>query len=141
MLKKTTTYWILIVLMSLLAACTQQGSQHDELRNMKINKTAAQILGDSNYQAISYGGYREKKREVQPTVEQLKEDMRILEAMGIKVLRTYNTQYKKAGNVLKAIREEESLAGIPVVFLSAISSVTGESYDPGRDRGLGRVVL
>lgn len=34
--------------------------------------------------------------------------------------------------VLKAMREEESLAGIPVVFLSAISSVTGESYDPDK---------
>ena len=34
--------------------------------------------------------------------------------------------------VLKAIREAESLAGIPVVFLSAISSVTGEGYDPDK---------
>lgn len=32
--------------------------------------------------------------------------------------------------VLKAIRKAESLAEIPVVFLSAISSVTGEGYDP-----------
>lgn len=32
--------------------------------------------------------------------------------------------------VLKVIREAESLAEIPVVFLSAISSVTGEGYDP-----------
>ena len=34
--------------------------------------------------------------------------------------------------VLKAIREAESLTGIPVVFLSAISSVTGEGYDPDK---------
>jgi len=34
--------------------------------------------------------------------------------------------------VLRAIREEETLAKIPVVFLSAISSVTGESYDPDK---------
>ena len=34
--------------------------------------------------------------------------------------------------VLKAIRTEERLADIPVVFLSAISSVTGESYDPDK---------
>ena len=34
--------------------------------------------------------------------------------------------------VLKAIRKEERLADIPVVFLSAISSVTGESYDPDK---------
>ena len=34
--------------------------------------------------------------------------------------------------VLKAIRQEARLAEIPVVFLSAISSVTGESYDPDK---------
>jgi CheY-like chemotaxis protein len=34
--------------------------------------------------------------------------------------------------VLKAIRETESLAEIPIVFLSAISSVTGEGYDPDK---------
>ena len=34
--------------------------------------------------------------------------------------------------VLKAIREAESLAEIPIVFLSAISSVTGEGYDPDK---------
>lgn len=34
--------------------------------------------------------------------------------------------------VLKAMRAEESLARIPVVFLSAIGSVTGESYDPDK---------
>ena len=34
--------------------------------------------------------------------------------------------------VLRAIREEEDLAEIPVVFLSAISSVTGEGYDPDK---------
>ena len=34
--------------------------------------------------------------------------------------------------VLKAIRDEESLAEIPVVFLSAISSVTGENYNPDK---------
>ena len=34
--------------------------------------------------------------------------------------------------VLKAIRKADELAGIPVIFLSAISSVTGERYDPDR---------
>ena len=36
------------------------------------------ILGKSNSLAISYGGYREKSRDQQPTVEQLKEDMNCL---------------------------------------------------------------
>ena len=34
--------------------------------------------------------------------------------------------------VLKTIRETESLSEIPVVFLSAIGSVTGEDYDPDK---------
>ena len=105
MLKESRTYHILIFLFILLVACNSQDSQQDSLRNMNKTKTASQIIGDSNFQAISYGGYREINREVQPTLEQLKEDMKILSAMGIKVLRTYNTQYKKAGNVLQAISE------------------------------------
>ena len=68
-------------------------------------KTAADILGDPHYRAISYGGYREDTREIQPTIPQLKEDMRILSAMGIRVLRTYNVHYDEAENLLKAIRE------------------------------------
>ena len=32
--------------------------------------------------------------------------------------------------VLKVIRETDSLSEVPVVFLSAISSITGEEYDP-----------
>ena len=32
--------------------------------------------------------------------------------------------------VLKVIRETDSLSDVPVVFLSAIGSITGEDYDP-----------
>jgi exo-beta-1,3-glucanase (GH17 family) len=67
-------------------------------------KTAAQILGNPDYLAISYGGYREKSREVQPTIVQLKQDMKILSAMGIKLLRTYNVHHDEAANLLEAIR-------------------------------------
>ena len=67
--------------------------------------TAAEILGNPAYQAISYGGYREKSREVQPTIEQIKNDLQILYAMGIKLIRTYNLQFEHAPNVIKAIKE------------------------------------
>lgn len=67
--------------------------------------SAAEILGNPDYLAISYGGYREKTRDVQPTISQLKEDLRILSAMGIKILRTYNVQLPQAPNLLKAIDE------------------------------------
>ena len=69
------------------------------------SKTAKDILGNPDYLAISYGGYREKSRDIQPTITQLKEDMKILSAMGIKILRTYNVQLQQVPNLLKAISE------------------------------------
>ncbi len=73
--------------------------------NTKKQLTAADILGNPNYLAISYGGYREKTRDIQPTISELKDDMKILSAMGIKILRTYNVQLQQAPNLLKAISE------------------------------------
>ncbi len=69
--------------------------------------TAAKILGNPDYLAISYGGYREKTREVQPTIIELKEDLKLLHAMGIRILRTYNVQtdLPHASNILKAISQ------------------------------------
>jgi exo-beta-1,3-glucanase (GH17 family) len=73
----------------------------------KKDITAADILGNRDYLAISYGGYREKQRDSQPTILQLKEDMRILSAMGVKILRTYNVQLPlpHASNLLEAIHQ------------------------------------
>lgn len=67
--------------------------------------TAADILGNSNYQAISYGGYRTTSRDTVPTIDQIKDDMRILSAIGVKILRTYNTELAELPNLLKAISE------------------------------------
>lgn len=71
-----------------------------------LDLTAEKILGNSEYLAISYGGYREKNRDEVPSVNELKDDMKILAAMGIKLLRTYNTQqFTHTANLLKAIKE------------------------------------
>lgn len=67
--------------------------------------TAKDILGNSKYQAISFGGYRKPTRDIQPSIAELKEDLKILFAMGIRVLRTYNVQFEHASNVLKAISQ------------------------------------
>ena len=67
--------------------------------------TAADILGNPNYQAISYGGYRGKCRDTVPSVDQIKDDMRILSAMDVKILRTYNTELAELPNLLRAITE------------------------------------
>lgn len=72
---------------------------------MQKNLTAKDILGNPEYLAISYGGYRDTTRTIQPTIEQLKNDMKILAAMGVRLLRTYNVQLPHAPNVVKAISE------------------------------------
>jgi len=91
-----------IVLIS-LACSTKQKEETNQQTKKEV--TAKDILGNPEYMAISYEGYRQKSRSIQPTVEELKEDIRILSAMGIRILRTYNVQMPHASNVLKAIRE------------------------------------
>lgn len=96
---------LLVVLLIGTLSCNVSQTKNDQLHHMNKNKTASQILGDSSYLAISYGGYRETSRDVQPTISELKEDLKILAAMGIKVLRTYNVQLMHASNLLQAISE------------------------------------
>ncbi len=93
---------IAFLLIVFIISCT--ASRKDKA-TLPGNLTAKELLGDSTYLAISYGGYRNLTRNQQPTVEELKEDMKILHAMGIRILRTYNTKLPHASNVLKAIRE------------------------------------
>ena len=97
---------LLLLLSSLSFSCNQKGG-NKEANESPMEKviTAKDILGNPNYLAISYGGYRKTTRDIQPTIEQLKEDMQILAAMGIKIIRTYNVHFPHAGNVLEAIRQ------------------------------------
>jgi exo-beta-1,3-glucanase (GH17 family) len=73
--------------------------------NISNDMTAEKILGNTNYQAICYGGYRTNTRDIQPTVSEIKEDLKILSAMNIKVLRTYNVHHKEISNLLEAISQ------------------------------------
>jgi exo-beta-1,3-glucanase (GH17 family) len=79
-------------------------NQSDKPVNQKT-VTAKDILGNPDYLAICYEGYREKSRELQPTIAQLQEDLKILSATGIRIVRTYNVQLPHASNLLKAIHE------------------------------------
>ncbi len=97
--KSTGVLWALALSLS-----CHTGQINQTHQPAKQAVTAKDILGNPNYPAISYGGYRGNSREAQPTVAQLKEDMRILAAMNIRVLRTYNTELAEAANLLKAIR-------------------------------------
>lgn len=100
----TRSYFIILIVM--LVGCKEQ-TKSVKQNQVKIKKevNAKDILGNSDYVAISYGGYRKSTRDVQPTLEELKEDMRILSAMGVKIVRTYNVQLQQASNLLKAISE------------------------------------
>ena len=77
----------------------------------KSNMSAEDILGNSNYLAMSYGGYRHADHDIEPTQDELKEDIKLLSAMGIKILRTYKVHKPQASNLLKAISELKK--GIP----------------------------
>ncbi|MBT8264404.1 MAG: glycosyl hydrolase family 17 [Muriicola sp.] len=90
-----------VLAMALLFSC--KGEQKKETSIMKV--TAADILGNSEYVAMSYGGYRYVDHDIEPTMEELKEDMKLMNAMGIKILRTYKVHFPQAANILKAITE------------------------------------
>lgn len=84
-------------------SCSEKSTEVQFEKRKQV--TAKEILGNPAYQAISFEGYRERSRDIQPTVDQLKEDLRILSAMNIKIVRTYNVQLAHASTLLKAIRE------------------------------------
>ncbi|MFZ4633492.1 MAG: glycosyl hydrolase family 17, partial [Saprospiraceae bacterium] len=102
MKKRWQTAGILLALAFSFSSHTKQLTT--TYQQAKKGVTAKDILGNPQYLAISYGGYRLHSRELQPTVAQLKADMKILAAMQVRVLRTYNTRYAEAANLLTAIR-------------------------------------
>ena len=88
----------ILILLAVLTSCGPT-NEHDTMQD----KSASELLGNPQYPAICYGGYRGLSRAEQPSLDQLKEDLRILHAMGIRMVRTYNVQLPHAGNVVKAI--------------------------------------
>lgn len=100
-MNKILKFVLLFSIITLLFSCSSQ------LMNSKKTSaiTAKDLIGNPNYQAICYGGFREKTRDIEPTIAQLKEDLLLLSAMNIKVLRTYNVHNKEVSNLLIAIRE------------------------------------
>jgi len=106
---KTTLHILLILGIILIVSCKSktEEKQTEVKQNLKT-LTAKNILSNPEYLAISYGGYREKTRDIQPTIPQLKEDLKIMSALGFKILRTYNVRLAHASNVLKAIKELKS---------------------------------
>jgi exo-beta-1,3-glucanase (GH17 family) len=107
------------------------------------------LLGNPAYQAISYGAWRTDVRESGdkvPSVEQQLEDMKILSAMGIKVIRTYNTQgfigadgKSNTENLLAAIAQLKAedpdfeMYVMLGVWIDALNSWTDQAPNPTID--------
>lgn len=89
---------LLLISFFLIASCSKSG-------DLVMSKNAKDIIGNNNYPAISYGGYRGKSREIQPSIEDIKEDLQIMFAQGFRVIRTYDLHHPFAENTLKAISE------------------------------------
>ena len=89
---------LFIISFFLIALCSKSG-------DLVMSKNAKDIIGNNSYPAISYGGYRGKSREIQPSIEDIKEDLQIMFAQGFRVIRTYDLHHPFAENTLKAISE------------------------------------
>lgn len=90
------------ILITMTLSPSSNASDHDF---SSIIITAEEILGNPYYRAISFGAYRDTTRDIQPTLPQLRDDVKLLHAMGIRLLRTYNVYLDEATNLLKVIRE------------------------------------
>ncbi len=94
-----TNIYSILLLVSILSFSSCQNTSVN-------NKPASEIFGNPNYQALAYGGYRTKTRDVVPSMEQFKEDLRILSALDVKILRTYHTSmFAHTERLLQAIRQ------------------------------------
>ena len=72
-------YKYFFVLFFIFLGCSQKQT---------IVKNATEILGNPDYPAICYGGYRYPNHDIESSIDDIKEDLLLLNAMGIKVLRT-----------------------------------------------------
>ncbi len=94
-------------LVTLVFSCNNTTTKQGNTKKVKelINMNAKDILGNPDYLAMSYGGYRHVDHDIEPTIDELKDDMKLLSSMGVKIIRTYKVHLPQAANILKAISE------------------------------------
>lgn len=102
---KTNLHKYVLFPILLMIGCGSMNEYKKEEKKVVINKnmTAEAILGNPDYLAMSYGGFRKTSRDIEPTILEIKEDMKILSAMGVKIIRTYNVHLQEATTILEAI--------------------------------------
>ncbi len=102
-IRKHILFLSIILLISLLNSChsKKEGMQHPPI----TLHLPTDIL-HQEHNAFCYGGYRENTREITPSIQEVKEDLKILNALGTTFIRTYNTQqYSHARITLEAIQQ------------------------------------
>jgi hypothetical protein len=97
--------YVLILLACFIWSCGNDKKKDDSQDPEKRPLIAKDILGNKDYLAMSYGGYRYADHNIEPTLKELKEDMYLLHALGIRMVRTYKVHKPQAENLLKAITE------------------------------------
>ncbi len=98
---------LLLVLLAGLAGCAADSRPPRGDDPFRLDD-GRRLLGNDAIEAISYSGHRLVPRSVEntPSVAQTREDLRILAAMDIQLLRTYNTTiFPHSERILQAIRE------------------------------------
>ena len=98
-IKKT----ICLIGITLVISCKDKTTVPMAKEGMSLS--AKDILGNPEYLAMSYGGYRYPDHSIEPTLSELKDDMKILHALGVRIVRTYKVHLPQAENLLKAISE------------------------------------
>jgi len=106
-MKKSIKVVIYLFIVILTISCNNPAKKESNSSTVKeqSNLSAKDILGNPDYLAMSYGGYRHVDHDIEPTIDELKEDMKILSVMGVKIIRTYKVHLPQASNILKAITE------------------------------------
>lgn len=138
-ISKMNTYVILGMVLTMFVWSCKENPKLNEQKEIKVDLSAKDILGNPKYLAMSYGGYRNVDHSVEPTVEELKEDMKLLSAMGVGIIRTYKVYLPHAANVLKAIRElkNEDPSFEMYVMLGAWINCKNAFTDKDLDHSLG----
>ncbi|MFD1316546.1 glycosyl hydrolase family 17 protein [Namhaeicola litoreus] len=106
-MKKTIKIVVGFFIMILVFSCSSKTKKENNSSTVKehSNLSAKDILGNPKYLAMAYGGYRHVDHDIEPTIDELKEDMKLLSSMGVGIIRTYKVHLPHASNVLKAISE------------------------------------
>jgi hypothetical protein len=105
-MKLVLTMLVIGIALIMIFSCNNEVDKANS--TMTIDKkelTAKDILGNPEYLCMSYGGYRYVDHDIEPTIDELKEDVKILFAMGVRIVRTYKVHLPQASNLLKAISE------------------------------------